>query len=79
MIASDRSLVRVIAGCGLVVSLVIGFFERYYKPQALLLESSPDFPPIIGWIGWILALVSTLFILWMSIQDWRESEIKKES
>ncbi len=51
---------KLVAGTLVVVALVINFFERWYAPQTLLLESSPNFPAWIGWAGWTLAAVAAL-------------------
>jgi hypothetical protein len=51
---------KLVAGTLVVVALVINFFERWYAPQTLVLESSSNFPAWIGWAGWGLAVVAAL-------------------
>jgi hypothetical protein len=51
---------KLVAGTLVVVALVINFFDRWYAPQTLVLESSPNFPTWIGWAGWGLAAVAAL-------------------
>jgi hypothetical protein len=60
MSSSSQHTVKVIAGTLLVISLVIGFLERWYAPHVLLLESSPGFPRWIGWLGLFLAVLGTV-------------------
>lgn len=63
-------VIKVVAGTGLVISLIIGFCERWFRPSYLMLEESHSFPSWIGWLGWILAAMATLayvlvdFVVW---------------
>ena len=48
--------------CGTLVStgLLINFFERWFAPHTLLLESSPRFPAWLGWLGWLVAAAAAV-------------------
>jgi len=49
--------------CGTLVAvggLLINFFERWFTPHHLLLESSPKFPAWMGWLGWTVAAIAAV-------------------
>lgn len=50
--------IKMICGTLVAVGLVINFFERWFAPHTLLLESSPEFPSWMGWVGWVVAAVA---------------------
>jgi hypothetical protein len=62
--------IKVIAGTLLVVGLAINFFERWYAPHTLLLESSPNFPTWLAWLGWVLAAVAAITYFGVDIVEW---------
>ena len=49
--------------CVVVPGLVLGFFERLKAPSFLVIEQSPNYPAWLGWFGWILAVASTLMLI----------------
>jgi protein-S-isoprenylcysteine O-methyltransferase Ste14 len=51
---------KVIFGTLVVVGLVINFFERWFAPHMLLVESSPNFPAWLGWTGWVVAALAAV-------------------
>ena len=51
---------KVIFGTLVAVGLVINFFERWFAPHTLLLESSPNFPAWLGWTGWVVAALAAV-------------------
>jgi hypothetical protein len=70
MTPETQLIVKVVAGTVLVIALIIGFLERWFRPSYLVLEQSQSFPSWIGWLGWGLATVATLtyvlvdFVVW---------------
>jgi hypothetical protein len=54
-----QTTIKVVAGTVLVVSLVLGFFERWYKPDTYVTSQSKEIPAWIGWLGWGLAACAT--------------------
>jgi uncharacterized membrane protein len=52
--------VKIICGTLVAVGLLINFFERWFAPHTLLLESSPNFPAWLGWVGWVVAVVAAV-------------------
>jgi hypothetical protein len=71
MSPSSPHTVKVVAGTLLIISLAVGFLERWYAPHALLLESSPNFPGWIGWLGFFLATLGTVAYLGVDILEGR--------
>ena len=61
---------KAVAGTTLVIGIVINFFERWYSPHHLLLNSSPEFPGWLGWLGWILASIAALVYIAIDITAW---------
>lgn len=53
-------ILKIVAGTVLVIALIIGFFERLFRPSYLMLESSRSFPSWVGWLGWGMATLATL-------------------
>ena len=51
---------KVICGTLVAVGLVINFFERWFTPHTLMLESSPNFPAWLGWIAWVVAALAAV-------------------
>ena len=72
MTPETQLIVKVVAFTVLVIALIIGFFERWFRPSYLMLEQSHSFPTWIGWLGWGLATLATLtyalvdFVAWGS-------------
>jgi hypothetical protein len=60
MSPSTAHTIKIISGTLVIVALVISFFERWYAPNVLVLENSPNFPSWLGWLGWGLAAVAAL-------------------
>ena len=52
--------IKIICGTLVAVGLVINFFERWFAPHTLLLESSPNFPAWLGWVGWGVAALAAV-------------------
>jgi uncharacterized membrane protein len=52
--------VKVVCGTLVAVGLIINFFERWFAPHTLLLESSPNFPEWLGWGGWVVAAIAAI-------------------
>ncbi|MEX0805537.1 MAG: hypothetical protein WD688_19790 [Candidatus Binatia bacterium] len=71
MSPSSQHTVKVVAGTLLVISLAVGFLERWCAPHALILESSPDFPGWIGRLGLFLATLGTVAYLGVDIVEGR--------
>ena len=70
MLPESQQVIKVIAGTAVVIALGIGFFERWYKPDYLLLESSRELPAWIGWFGWVLAASGALAYFFVDLQSW---------
>ena len=51
---------KVIFGTLVAVGLVINFFERWFAPPTLRLESSANFPAWLGWTGWVVAALAAV-------------------
>lgn len=60
MTSETKHTAKVIFGTLVVVGLVINFFERWFAPQTLLLESSPNFPAWLGWTAWVVAALAAV-------------------
>lgn len=52
--------IKIVFGTLVIIGLVINFFERWFSPHTLLLESSPSFPSWLGWLGWSVAATATI-------------------
>ena len=63
----DIGSIKLIAGTLIIVSLVIGFLEKWYAPHMIVLESSPDFPNWLGWAGWIIAASAALTYIGLDV------------
>jgi hypothetical protein len=46
---------KVIAATATIIGIVFGFFERWYSPDILVTEQSPNYPQLLKWLGWLLA------------------------
>ena len=64
-------IVKVIAGTTLVIALVIGFFERWYKPDYYFTAQSKEIPGWVGWLGWGLAAAATIAYVVVDFVQWR--------
>lgn len=60
MTSEQIHTVKIICGTLVALGLVINFFERWFKPHTLLLESSPNFPAWLGWVGWCIAAAAAI-------------------
>ena len=58
---------KIIFGMLVAAGLVIGFFERWFAPHSILMESSPNFPNWLGWVGWVMASVAAIGYVWIDI------------
>ena len=64
-------VVKVVSGTVLIIALIIGFFERWFRPSYLMLEESHSFPSWIAWLGWGLATLATLAYIIVDFIAWR--------
>jgi hypothetical protein len=71
MTSETQLVVKVISGTVLVIALIIGFFERWFRPSYLMLEESRSFPSWIAWLGWGLATLATLTYILVDFIAWR--------
>jgi protein-S-isoprenylcysteine O-methyltransferase Ste14 len=66
---------KVFARTLLVVAVVIGFFDRWFRPSYILLQEQPDPPPEwVGWLGWGLLAFAALMLLIIDFVEWRGSK-----
>jgi len=70
MTPETQLIVKVVAGTVLVIALIIGFLERWFRPSYLMLEQSRSFPSWIGWLGWGLATLATLTYVLVDFVAW---------
>ncbi len=70
MTPETQLVVKVVAGTALVIALIIGFLERWFRPSYLMLEDSRSFPSWIGWFGWGLAALATLTYVLVDFVAW---------
>jgi hypothetical protein len=70
MTAETVHTVKIICGTLIAVGLIINFFERWFAPHHLLLESSPDFPAWLGWVGWVVAALAAAGYFVLDIISW---------
>ena len=61
---------KIVTATVVIVGIVVSFFDRWYAPNALLLESSPNRPWWLGWLMWVLASVPAILYL---LLDYLES------
>ena len=66
-----QALVKAVAGAALVIALLIGSFERWFRPSYLMLGESRRFPSWIGWFGWALAALATVAYVLVDLLAWR--------
>jgi len=52
--------IRIVCGTMVAMGFTINFFERWFAPHALLLETSPRFPAWLGWLGWAAAALAAI-------------------
>jgi len=69
MTPQTQYALKIIAGAVLIISLLLGFFERRYRPNYLKWENSPNFPHWLGWLGWGLATLAALTYIAVDIVD----------
>ena len=70
MTPETQLILKLISGTVLVIALVIGFFERWFRPSYLMLEPSSRFPSWIGWLGWGMATLATLTYILIDFVEW---------
>ena len=70
MTSDTQLIIKVIAGTVLFISLVIGFFERWYRPSHLLLEQSRSLPSWAGWLGCGFGAVAALTYVVVDFIEW---------
>lgn len=71
MTPETQLILKVVAGTVLVIALIIGFFERLFRPSYLMLESSRSFPSWIGWLGWGMATLAALTYILVDFFAWQ--------
>lgn len=54
------SLIRAVSGTLVIAGLVFVYVERRNAPDAMLLESSPDLSPWVGWAGYLFSLAAAV-------------------
>jgi hypothetical protein len=54
------SAFKIVAATTTLIGLLLGFFERWFKPKALVTEDSPMYPAWLAWIGWIMAALGAV-------------------
>jgi len=65
MTPETQLIAKVVAATLLVIALIIGFFERLFRPRSLVLDRSRDFPPWVGWFGWALIALATFTFVYL--------------
>ncbi len=70
MTPETQLVVKVAAGTVLVMALIIGFFERWFRPSYLMLETSRSFSSWIGWLVWGSATLATLTYVLVDFVAW---------
>jgi multisubunit Na+/H+ antiporter MnhB subunit len=51
---------KVVAAVVTIIGLVFGFLERYFAPNAIVTEDSPDYPRWLAWLGWVITALGIL-------------------
>ena len=51
---------KVIAATATLIGIISGFLERWYAPDTLVTEQSPNYPEFLKWIGWLLASLGAI-------------------
>lgn len=58
---------KIITGTLIVVGTLLSILDKIYSPHYLLLRSSPEYPPLLRTIGWLLLLLSPLIYITIDI------------
>ena len=66
-----QTVIKLIAGTVLVIALVFSFFERWFEPDHLVSEDSPELPRWVGWLSWGLAATATIAYVAVDFIQWR--------
>jgi protein-S-isoprenylcysteine O-methyltransferase Ste14 len=74
MTPETQLIVKVISGTVLVIAVIIGCFERWFRPSYIMEEASHSFPEWIGWLGWGLATLATLTYIFVDFVAWSDSQ-----
>lgn len=51
---------KVIAATATLIGIISGFLERWYAPDTLVTEQSPNYPEFLKLIGWLLASLGAI-------------------
>ena len=54
---------KIIAATLVVVGIAVSFYDLKYSPSALLVESSPNRPAWLPWLGWSLTSASAILYI----------------
>ena len=60
---------KIAAATATVIGLLLGFFELYFSPHAIVTESSPDYPDWLKWLRWIITAVAPLVYIALDFYD----------
>lgn len=51
---------KVIAATATLIGIISGLLERWYAPDTLVTEQSPNYPEFLKLIGWLLASLGAI-------------------
>ena len=51
---------KAIAATATIIGIIFGFLERWYSPDVLVTERSPNYPEFLKWLGWLLASLGAI-------------------
>jgi hypothetical protein len=71
MTPETQLIIKIVAGTTLIIALVIGFCERWFKPDVLVTEESKEIPSWVGWLGWGLASAATVAYVLVDYVQWQ--------
>jgi len=60
---------KVAAATTTFIGIVMGFFELYYSPHVLVLESSPAYPDWIKWLRWSITAIAPIVYIVVDYLD----------
>ena len=58
---------KIIAASFTVVGVILSVLDKIYAPHRLLLESSPNYPEFLRYLGWLFLIVPPLIYIGL---DW---------
>jgi len=61
--------IKIILGTVAVFGTLMSGFELYFAPDALILESSIQYPGYVSWIRWIITLIAVVGYLFIELKD----------